>query len=176
MPGLTHTIPVRRNFTQAHIVQKLEEQMNTCAGLPTLPCATVFEGYLTPQADHIKPVSLGGGNSYNNLRLLCSNCHGIVSSLFAQAKPKLEKNIGIPEQWRTILKGVIDCYQDNPEYEVETIVKSRYDVDGNIEFKVKWKGHNGYSWIPYENFNDESTIHTKYMNQHDLSKNNTHEV
>lgn len=62
-------------------VRKIEEQHGCCAG----PCGREFGSfreaqvaYLWPEKHHIRPSKMGGGfrdDSYDNLEILCSDCH-----------------------------------------------------------------------------------------------------
>ncbi|CAD6185825.1 unnamed protein product [Caenorhabditis auriculariae] len=60
---------------------------------------------------------------------------------------------------------------EEPEYEVEEIIKHRHNRKGVLEYFVKWRGfeHDDDSWVPVENMADGPLIRD-YNEKHDVGK------
>jgi hypothetical protein len=52
-----------------------ENQNNKCLGFPTGTCGKQFTKENPPTKDHIIPVKLGGGLTYENVQALCHSCN-----------------------------------------------------------------------------------------------------
>jgi len=57
----------KRLFSKEDIIRKINEQQNKCAS-----CNTEKENY---EGDHIQPWSTGGRTNFENLQMLCKDCH-----------------------------------------------------------------------------------------------------
>ena len=57
----------KRIFSKEDIIRKKNEQQNKCAS-----CNTEKDNY---EADHIQPWSTGGSTDFENLQMLCKDCH-----------------------------------------------------------------------------------------------------
>jgi 5-methylcytosine-specific restriction endonuclease McrA len=72
-PGLLEQVlPKRRKgaLGRERLLQLEKSQLHRCA-----LCGTVLVRASEPQVDHIVPLALGGGNSIDNLQLLCRRCN-----------------------------------------------------------------------------------------------------
>ena len=158
----------RKNFKNSDVERKRLEQENRCCGLSERPCSVEFSEKRHYDKDHIIPVSEGGDNSYENLRLLCLDCHRTISDAYKTAKSCITNSIDVPPETRRILDGTLDCSQTNPSYFVEKITNHRYDEDGRIQFHVRWKYYKELTWEYIEAFSENTNIHTKYMKENQL--------
>ena len=57
-----------------------------------------------------------------------------------------------------VLRTEIDCQKDerSPEYEINRIIKGRYNKDGDVEYLIDWKGYPALARTlePLENLNE----------------------